>query len=31
MSGEITDAIDMISESKKPGAVNLIISDHLPW
>lgn len=31
MSVDITEAIDMISESKKTGAVQLIISDHLPW
>ena len=31
MSVDITDAIDMISESKRTGAVQLIISDHLPW
>lgn len=31
MSVEITEEIDMISESKRTGAVNLIISDHLPW
>ncbi|GAB5559682.1 MAG: hypothetical protein SynsKO_13290 [Synoicihabitans sp.] len=31
MSVEITDEIDLVSESKKNGTVNLIISDHLPW
>ncbi len=31
MSVDITDEIDMISESKRTGAVQLIISDHLPW
>ena len=31
MSVDITDAIDMMSESKRTGAVQLTISDHLPW
>ena len=31
MSVDITDEIDMISESKRTGAVQLVISDHLPW
>ena len=31
MSVEDTDMLDMINESRTTGAVNLIISDHLPW